>query len=146
MSRRPRWRLAALVLPLLLAAGCSVIPLGPVQKPEIYPDRTTHEATFASFLWAWNTGDVAVLRLVGGGWFRSELEKMIEAQGVEAVAAHYRKDDLSVEELEWKDERETLAYVRVVLSSRTVPRAELDFTLLNRPGDGWVVTTTKFLR
>jgi hypothetical protein len=142
-----RQRLCAVLLGLAaLSAGCSAIPLGPVQEPEYYPDRTTHEAAFATFLWAWHTGDVGVLRVVTGGWFRKELEDAIKANGVEAVAAHYRKDDLVVQELEWKDVKDSLAYLRVVLSTRSVARAELDFTLLNRPGDAWVVTGKKLLR
>ncbi|RMG17979.1 MAG: hypothetical protein D6731_03100 [Planctomycetota bacterium] len=127
-------------------AGCSSIPLGPVRRPELYPDRTSPEAAFATFLWAWNAGDVPVLRAVLGAWLRHDLEERIARKGVEETAAFYRgAGDLRLLDIEWRDVGEALAYVRAVLAGSAVPRAELDFSLLRRP-DGWVVTGKRLLR
>jgi hypothetical protein len=141
-------RLLALVAALGLLAGCTPsVPLGPIEKPEIYPDRTSPEASWSTYLWAWRTGDVEVLKGVLGLWLRHDLDKELERNGAPAVSEWYRKDadDLLVDSASWTSYGEALAYLRVVLKSHAVPRAELDFSFLRRP-DGWVVSGRRLLR
>ncbi len=142
-------RSLALLLGLGLAlflGGCSSIPLGPVTEPEIYPDRTEDEATLHTFLWAWNTGDVAVLKTSLGALLLQDLIDRLERNGEASVSAFYKgSGDLTIEELEWIKQTDALAYVRVVLKSSKVTRAEMDFSLYRRPG-GWVVTGQRLLR
>jgi hypothetical protein len=135
-----------LVLTALLGTGCGTIPLGPVQQPEIYPDRTTHESALASFFWAWHTGDVKVLSQVLGAWPLKNLQERLESTGKTKTSEYYRRDadPMTVDEVEWTAEREALAYVRVVLHPGG-KRVELDISLLRRP-DGWVVTAQRLLR
>lgn len=142
-------RALACAAALLLAACGTVPPEGPVERPAIYPDQTEPELAFQSFLWAWHTGDVDALeRLLGGGLRRRLREQLAAADGErEAVAAFYREDaqDLRLDKVEWTLRGEDLAYVRIVLSSGQVDRAELIFGLFNR-GGRWVVSGDKLLR
>ncbi len=137
----------ALLLGLVLVAGCSEIPLGPITPPEIYPDRTEHALAFRTFLWAWHEGDVAVLAQVLGWFELRDFKRRLEAEGEEAVGEWYRRgaEDLTLREVEWLHEGVALARLRVVLSSSDVERAEVAFHLLKRP-DGWVVSDRRVLR
>lgn len=137
----------ALLLGLALLAGCSGVPLGPVTPPEIYPDRTEHALAFRTFLWAWHQGDVGVLSQVLGWVELRDFKRRLEAEGEEALAEWYRRgaEDLALRELEWQEEGQALARIRVVLTSSTVERAEVEYHLLKRP-DGWVVSKRKVLR
>jgi hypothetical protein len=139
-------RPVALLLIALVLCGCGTIPIGPVQRPEIYPDRTTHQSALTSFLWAWHTGDVKVLLGVLGAWPLKDLLNRLEASSEEETSEFYRRDadPMSVAEFEWKSERDALAYSRIVLHLGS-KRIELDISLLRRP-DGWVVTAQRLLR
>lgn len=135
-------RIAALALALVLAAGCGTIPpTGPVTSPEIYPDRTTPQQAFHSFLWAWHEGDVETLGRVLGGYLRHELNQRIDEDGLEAAAAWYRKDagELRLDDVEWEHLGEGTARVKVVLTTAGLKRVEVRFTLFHRPPDGWAV-------
>jgi hypothetical protein len=131
----------------LLLTGCAGVPTGPAQRPEVYPDRTSVDEAWRTFLWAWKQGDVEVLGQVTGWRMHAELRKQIEANGAEAVSAWYRDDAeaLRVLEAEWTTRGEEMAYLRVVLSSKTVSRVEVDFSFVERP-DGWVLTEKRPVR
>lgn len=150
MSAARAWLVAALTA--LLVAGCSAVPTGPFERPEIYPDRTSPEAAWRTFTWAWKTGDVEVLKQVLGGRLRSDLDKELEKNGPEATAEYYRRDaaDVVVEEARWVEKGDALAYLRVVLKSSAVPRLEVDFSFLGRgsmhPSEDWVVTGRRLVR
>lgn len=95
-------RIAALALALVLAAGCGTIPpTGPVTSPEIYPDRTTPQQAFHSFLWAWHEGDVETLGRVLGGYLRHELNQRIDEDGLEAAAAWCARTPASSASTTW---------------------------------------------
>lgn len=142
----------ATLLAGLLLAGCSAVPTGPFQEPEYYPDRTSPEAAWQTFTWAWKTGDVEVLQQVLGGWLRADLDKELARNGPDATAEYYRRDavDVVVEDARWIDKGDALAYLRVVLRSSAVPRVELDFAFTgrgtSRPAEDWVVTGKKLVR
>ncbi|MAZ92349.1 MAG: hypothetical protein CMF76_10370 [Maricaulis sp.] len=138
-------RTLALVLTLALAGCASAPPTGPVTEPEIYPDRTTPEATWRSFLWAWRTGDVEILLRTTGWQVHARLRKQLEANTEAEVAEFYRDDALRVRDAEWTVRGADLAYLRVVLSSSKVDRVEVEFSFVERP-DGWIVTQQRTLR
>lgn len=148
---RARAALGALALTLLVS-GCSAVPTGAFEQPDIYPDRTTPEAAWQTFGWAWRTGDVEVLQQVLGGWLKSDLEKELAKNGPTATSLYYRRDaaDVVVEEARWIEKGDALAYLRVVLRSSAVPRVELDFAFTgrgsSRPSEDWVVTGKKLVR
>jgi hypothetical protein len=141
-----RGPLLALLVTALLLSGCSTVQLGPVRRPVIYPDRTTHERALSSFFWAWHEGDVRVLLGVLGAWPLKDLQTRLEKTSPAETAEFYRRDAeaLTLVELEWTAERKALAYARVVLHVAG-KRVELDISLLRRP-DGWVVTAQRLLR
>lgn len=136
----------------LLAAGCtSTPPTGPIEPPEIYPDRTTPESTWQTFTWAWKQGDVEVLRQVLGGFPKADLEAQLETNGPEKTAEYYRQgaQDLVVEDARWMHRGDAICYLRVVLTSTEVPRVEVDFALTgrgSRPSEDWVITGKKLVR
>lgn len=140
---------AAVVVAL---AGCSAVPTGQPERPEIYPDRTTPEAAWQTYAWAWRTGDVTVLEQVLGGWLKNDLERELEENSREQVSAYYRRDteDLVVDDARWIHKGPALAYLRVVLRSSAVPRVELDFAITGRgtarPSEDWVITGKRFIR
>jgi hypothetical protein len=138
----------AALLCVALLAGCAGVPMGPVARPEIYPDQTTPEAAWSTFAWAWSAGDVDALERVLGGWMKWQLGKELEKNARDAVSAWYRRDAeaLVVEDAEWVHRGEALAYLRVVLSSRTIPRLELDFAITRRGMDDWLVTGRRKVR
>lgn len=144
--------LGALLLALVVSGCASAPPTGPIERPEIYPDRTSADAAWRTYLWAWRTGDVDVLEQVTGASLHSELRKQLEVNGREKTAEYYRKDaeDLVITESRWIHEGDALAYVRVVLRSSKVPRVEVDFALAGRgnvrPSENWVVTGRKPVR
>lgn len=148
---RARAGLAALLLGLLLG-GCTAVPTGPFERPEIYPDRTSPEAAWRTFGWAWRTGDVEVLQQVLGGRLKSDITKELAKNGPEATSEYYRRDaqDVVVEEARWIEKGDAIAYLRVVLRSSAVARAELDFAFAgrgtSRPSEDWVVTGKKLVR
>jgi len=131
---------------LALAPGCAAPPAsGPVARPARYPDRTSLDATWRTFLWAWRSGDVAVLRQVYGWVMRDELEQQLARNGPEAVAAWYRSgaEGLTVAEAEWVKRSEAHAYLRAVFTSAArVEPIESLFSFVRRP-DGWIVTAQK---
>lgn len=135
--------LALLAAALVCAPlGCGSVPaLGPVERPEIYPDRTEHDAALATFLWAWHTGDIDALDQVLGAWLHHDLELQLEKNGRDAVSEFYRRgaERLTLLELDWEHVGDALAYARIVISAASLERAELDISLLRRP-DGWVVS------
>lgn len=113
---------------LLLLAGCGAVPLGPVERPEPYPDKRTAASTWSTYIWAVQAGDLAVLEQTTGGVAREELELQVKKNGRDATAAWYaRSGALRVEEAEWLDEGRATARLRAVLASETVPRAEAVF-------------------
>jgi hypothetical protein len=132
---------------VLLLAGCAGVPTGPAARPEVYPDRTSVDMAWQTFLWAWKLGDVDVLDQVTGWRMHAELRKQLETNGRDAVAAWYRDgaEELQVLEAEWTTRGEEMAYLRVVLSSKTVSRVEADFSFVERP-DGWVLTEKRSVR
>lgn len=138
----------AALLALALLAGCAGVPTGPVERPDVYPDRTTPVAAWTTYAWAWRTGDVDVLEQVLGGWMRWRLDKELEQQPRDAVSAWYRKDaeELVVEDAEWMHDGEALAYLRVTLTSRATPRLELDLAITRRGVDDWAVTGLRKVR
>jgi hypothetical protein len=118
----------ALALALVLLAGCNAVPLGPIQKPEPYPDRRTTESTWSTYIWAVQAGDLAVLEQTTGGVAREELDLQVKKNGREATSAYYaRSGALRVEEAEWLDEGKATARLRAVLASEKVERAEAVF-------------------
>lgn len=151
VRRRPGGLLAPALVAVLLG-GCSAVPTGPFEQPEIYPDRTTPEAAWETFGWAWKIGDVVVLQQVLGGWLKSDLEKELAKNGPTATSLYYRRDaaDVVVDEARWIEKGDAIAYLRVVLRSSAVPRVELDFAFTgrgtSRPAEDWVVTGKKLVR
>ncbi len=148
-------RARALLAPLLaslLLGGCAAVPTGRFEQPEIYPDRTSPEAAWQTFGWAWTTGDVEVLQQVLGGWLKSDLEKELAKNGPTATSLYYRRDaaDVVVDDARWIEKGDAIAYLRVVLRSTAVPRVELDFAFTgrgtSRPSEDWVVTGKKLVR
>jgi hypothetical protein len=137
---------AALFLSLWLS-GCSSLSTGPVVQPDIYPDRSEAPLALHTFLFAWNQGDVPVLQQVLGAWLHYELADLLKKQSAEDVSTYYRQDaqNLAIQDIDWRMEGEGLAYVRLVLSSSSRKRVEVDFSLLHRP-DGWVVSGKRFVR
>lgn len=148
---RARALLAALGAALLLG-GCTAVPTGRFEQPDIYPDRTSPEAAWQTFGWAWTTGDVEVLQQVLGGWLKSDLEKELAKNGPTATSLYYRRDaaDVVVDDARWIEKGDAIAYLRVVLRSAAVPRVELDFAFTgrgtSRPSEDWVVTGKKLVR
>lgn len=142
---RPLGLLASLLLSLCLG-GCAGLPTGPVQPPEIYPDRTTADLALQTWLWAWHRGDVQVLRQVTGWLLHARLEKELAANPPAKVAEFYRADTvgLRVEDVDWTERHDQIAYVRLALRSDTI-RHEADVSLVRRP-DGWVVTAHRKIR
>jgi hypothetical protein len=113
---------------VVLAGGCSAVPLGPVEKPEPYPDRRTTESTWSTYIWAVQAGDLEVLEKTTGGVAREELDLQVKRNGREATSAWYaRSGALRVEEAEWLDEGKATARLRAVLASETIERAEAVF-------------------
>jgi hypothetical protein len=147
-ARRAAGLVAACVVAGGLAGCAATPPLGTVERPEVYPDRTSALACWETFAWAWKTGDVEVLEQVTGGWLRWELDKQLEKNSREAVAEYYRGGarDLVVLEADWVHLGEALAYLHVVLSAAAVPRVEVDFALTARGLDDWVVTGRRSIR
>ncbi|HBP20212.1 MAG TPA: hypothetical protein DEA08_20785 [Planctomycetes bacterium] len=143
--RRALRLLAGLALALCLG-GCAGVSTGPVEPPEIYPDRTSAGLALQTWLWAWHKGDVAVLRQVTGWLLHARLEKELKANPPEKVAEFYRQDTvgLRVEDIDWTELEDQIAYVRLTLRSETI-RHEADVSLVRRP-DGWVVTAHRKIR
>ncbi|MCO5170343.1 MAG: hypothetical protein M9894_28740 [Planctomycetes bacterium] len=143
---------ALAALALALVAGCSAVPTGQPERPEIYPDRTTPEAAWQTYAWAWRTGDVDVLEQVLGGWLKNDLERELETYTREKVSDYYRRDtdDLVIDEARWIHKGQSLAYLRVVLRSSAAPRLELDFAITGRgtarPSEDWVITGKRRIR
>ena len=70
-----------LVLGVVLA-GCAVdLRRGPVVQPAIYPDRSTADGAWETFLWAWRQGDVDVLQEVSGWRMRERRGRRADAWG-----------------------------------------------------------------
>ena len=139
---------AALATLLVLALGaCSGLPRGPVTKPEHYPDRGAADATWATFLWAWHTGDVETLLLTTAWRMRDRLEAELARNPPDAVSEWYRADaqQLTVLDAEWRTLGDEHAYLHAVLSSETTERLELDFAFVRR-FDGWVITEERPIR
>lgn len=146
--RRVGWGLGWVGLLCVLQGGCASGPrTGAPRPPTIYPDRTSAEAAWETFLWAWRAGDVEVLEQVTGWKLHHRLVEQIRVNGREAVADYYRTgaEDLRVEEARWTEEGQALAYLRVVVGSEAVPRAEVDFSFVRRD-DGWVLTERRVVR
>jgi hypothetical protein len=97
---KARAAIAALVVSL---AACAQAPATEVREPRPYPDRTSPERTWETYLWAWRQGDVRILEQTYGLWMRHELARQLEAQGAAKVAEWYRRDarDMQVEEARW---------------------------------------------
>lgn len=150
MTRVARGLVVALVA--LSVGGCAgTPPTGPIEPPEIYPDRTTPESAWQTFTWAWQQGDLEVLKSSLGGWLKADLEAEIAKNGPAKTADYYRRDaqDLVVEDARWLHRGDAICYLRVVLVSRAVPRVEVDFALTgrgSRPSEDWVVTGKKLVR
>ena len=127
-------------------AGCSGIQLGPVQQPEVYPDKSSPPAVFNTFLWAWHTGDVDVLRRVLGLLLLADLSQRSKTQNDKEISAWYRRgaQNLRVIEADWNKRGEALAYLRVLLGVDG-EELSLDFSFLRRP-TGWVVSGRRILR
>jgi hypothetical protein len=144
--------LAALLIAILLGGCASAPPTGPIERPDIYPDRTSADAAWRTYLWAWKTGDIDVLLQVTGFKLHSDLKKELEVNGRERTAQHYRggMDDVVIREARWMHQGDALAYVRMVLAGSAVGRAEVDFSLVGRgnmrPSEDWVVTERKKVR
>lgn len=119
-------RLAGLLVALL--AGCGAVPLGPVEKPDDYPDRRSAVSTWETYIWAVQAGDLKVLEETTGGVAREELDLQVKKNGRDATAAWYAASGaLRVEEAEWLDKGEATARLRAALASEKVPRAEAVF-------------------
>lgn len=137
----------ALALALVLLAGaCSSAPTR-VERPGFYPDRTTPDACWATFLWAWREGDVAVLEQTYGLWLKEELARQLETQGRAKVSAWYKKDaqGLEVTEARWDKRSELLAYLTARLEKPGEPPLEVRFAFMKRD-DGWCLDGRKTLR
>jgi len=130
-----------LALALVLLAGCSAVPLGPIEKPEQYPDKHTTESTWRIYIWAVQAGDLEVLEQTTGGVAREELDLQVKRNGREATAAWYaRSGALRVEEAEWLDQGKATARLRAVLASDKVARAEAVFFFgKNESSRSWFV-------
>lgn len=138
----------ALVLALVLAlGGCSGLQTGPVTKPQRYPDRGEAGATWATFLWAWHTGDIDTLLLTTAWRMRDRLDTELERNPKQAVSEWYRADvqRLEVLEAEWRTLGDEHAYLHAVLRSERAERLELDFAFVKR-FDGWVITEDRPIR
>jgi hypothetical protein len=137
--------LAASAVPLLalalLLAGCaSDPPTGPAEQPEAYPDLTTPDAAWRTYVYAWARGDLDVLGRVTGGMVRVEHERRIEKNGRERTAEWYRADPPEVLEAEWHALGKAKAFLDVALRSPRIARLELHVALTHEPGRGWLVT------
>ncbi len=134
-----------LVLGLVLGA-CSSAPTR-VERPGIYPDRTTADACWSTFIWAWRTGDVKVLEQTYGLWLKEELTAQIEKQGTARVSDWYKNDaeGLEVESASWDKKGDLLAYLTARLSKPGEPPIEVRFAFMKRD-DGWCVDGRKTLR
>lgn len=132
------WVALALVLFL---SGCSGLRTGPVERPEPYPDQSTPEAAWHTFLWALQSGDLAVLDTATMFYTNEDIEGDLRQIGREKMVTRYRETwaDLRVLEGEWTHRGEALARVRVVLSTRQLPRLPCVFIFTRRP-DGWAVS------
>jgi hypothetical protein len=139
-------RLSSLVLVLVLVLGCSTAPTR-VERPGIYPDRTTPDVCWSTFLWAWRTGDVKVLQQTYGLWLREELTEQVKVQGPEKVSAWYRKDaeGLEVDSAKWDKKGDLIAYLTARLVKPGEPPVEVRFAFMKRD-DGWCLDGRKTLR
>lgn len=132
---------ALLLAALLVATGCaSDPPTGPAERPPAYPDLTTPDAAWQSYLHAVREGDLDVLARVTGGMVRVEHDRRVEKNGREATAAWYRADPPEVLEAEWHALGQAKAFLDVALRSPRLERLELHVALTHQPGRGWLVT------
>jgi hypothetical protein len=149
-----------LVLGLALACGCSApSPSTEIEQPRpYYPDRTTPDACWKTYVWAWHTGDVRVLEQIYGLWLYPELEKQIQVNGSHGVADWYRKgsEGMKIEAAHWdqqplpregqkRPEEPLVAYLTASISLPGEAPVEVRFSFLKRP-DGWCVSGRKPLR
>jgi len=139
-------RRVALLL-LIFIIGCVSAPSTEVDRPKIFPDRTTPDACWRTFVWAWRSGDTAVLEQTYGHWLREELLRQIEVQGRAKVSDYYRKDaqGLVIEDAHWDRQSELLAYMTARLGKPGAPPIEVRFAFLKRD-DGWCIDGRKTLR
>lgn len=132
---------AALGLALLLC-GCGGLRTGPVERPDPYPDQSTPEAAWHTFLWASKTGDLPVLASVTMFRLRNEgLEAPLREHGPEKTAAMARETwaDAAVLDAGWDALGEALGYLRVTMSTRALPRRRYVYSFVRRP-DGWALS------
>jgi hypothetical protein len=148
-TEAPRFARALALAALALGApiGCAASPATEVVLPRPYPDRTTPEHCWETYLWAWRTGDVAALEQTYGLWMRHELLRQIDAQGRTKVSEWYRKDAdaIVIEDARWDKSDEVLAYLTVRLGRHGEVPTEVRFAFLRRD-DGWCVSALKTLR
>jgi hypothetical protein len=137
---------ALVALTLAFLIGCSTAPTN-VERPKIYPDRTTPDACWSSFLWAWRQGDVKALQQCYGLWLREELVAQVTKQGEARVSAWYRSGakDLAVDEAAWDKKSELTAYLTATLSKPGEQPVEVRFAFMKRD-DGWCLDGKKTLR
>jgi hypothetical protein len=130
----------------LVLAGCTA-PATAVERPRVYPDRTTPDATWRTFLWAWRAGDVPVLEQTYGLWLREELVRQVETQGRAAVSDYYKKDAKAVviEDARWERRSDETAYLLARLGRTGEVPLEVRFAFLRRD-DGWCIDGRKTLR
>ena len=136
------------LLALVLAcAGCTAAPATEVERPQFFPDRTTANACWETFLWAWRTGDTKVLEQTLGLWLHEELVRQLETQGKARVSEYYKKDaqGLVIDDAHWDRHSDLLAYLTARLRKPGEAPVEVRFALLRRD-DGWCVDGKKTLR
>lgn len=134
-------RALLLAAALLLATGCaSDPPTGPAERPDAYPDLTTPDAAWRTYVHAWGRGDVDVLGRVTGGVVHVEHARRVQKNGRDATAAWYRADPPEVLEAEWHALGKAKAFLDVALRSPRIERLELHVALTHEPGRGWLVT------
>ena len=134
-----------LLASLLLLGGCADIEPGPITEPPLYPDRTSAEAVFHSFLWAWRNGDIPALKQCLGGGLADTLKKQLRVNGPEKTAAFYRDEQLEILDVDWVDRRTTLARVRLVLRGSKIERKEVIFYCVRRRVEDWTISGKKVI-
>ena len=123
--------------------GCSAEePKTEIAAPTPYPDCTTPEACWETFLWAWRNGDVTDLEQIYGLYMLPELKAQIEKQGAEKVSEWYRKgaEDLVIQDAHWDKQGEGLAYLTAHLGRPGEVPKEVTFSFVRRGEFGWCVT------